>query len=241
MATILHIDASVRESRSLSRALGRRFITEWKKRRPSSTVIHRDLGLRPLPGISEQWIAAAFTPKAERTPEQHEILAVSDMLIDEIARADVIAIATPMYNYGMPSALKAWVDQVVRVNETFTFDLSRGDTPLEPVMTGKIMVLLTSAGEFGFEPGGVREHMNHLVPHLRTVSKYLGVVEDHHIGVEYQEFGDDRHARSIDAANASVPRLIECLTNTLSAKPGLAAGVGPSTTTVLDMITRGHQ
>ena len=211
MTTILHIDASARQSRSLSRALGQCFIGEWQKRRPNDTVLHRDVGLNPPPAISEAWIAAAFTPPAKRSVGQRERLALSNILIEEIDRADLIVIATPMYNYGMPAALKAWVDQVVRINKTFTFDLDRGDTPLEPIMTGKIMVLLTSSGEFGFGSGGIREEMNHLVPHLQTVSGYLGVEEDHHIAIEYQEFGDNRHQRSVCEAYAAVPRLVEWL------------------------------
>ncbi len=116
-----------------------------------------------------------------------------------------------MYNYGMPATLKAWVDQVVRVNETFSFDLSRGDWPLEPILGGKTLVLLTSSGEFGFAPGGPRAHMDHLTPHLRTCAPYFGVAETHRVAIEYQEFADERHRRSIDQAHAEVVRLVEHL------------------------------
>jgi len=109
----------------------------------------------------------------------------------------------------MPASLKAWVDQVIRVNKTFTFDLSRGDFPLEPTMSGKTLVLLTSSGEFGFNIGGVREDMNHLGTHFRSVSKYLGVDKQHEIRIEYQEFGDKRHAQSTEKAYSTIPKVIK--------------------------------
>lgn len=215
MTTILRIDASPRRERSLSRRLANCFVDTWLSARPRDRVITRDVGITPPPALSEAWIAAAFTPKAERDAAQRALLALSDTLIDELAAAEVIVMAVPMHNYGMPAALKAWIDQVVRVDRTFTFDLDRGDWPLEPVMSGKTLVLLTASGEFGFAPGGVREVWNHLDPHIRTVAHYLGVGETHHLAIEYQEFGDARHEASVEAAHAAVPGLVERLTRVL--------------------------
>jgi len=163
--------------------------------------------------VTEEWIAAAFAADQDRTDAQRDLLACSDRLIAELAEADVIVIATPMYNYGMPATLKAWFDQVIRVNETFSFDLSRGDYPLQPVLSGKRLVVLTSTGEFGFMRGGVRSHMNHLLPHIATCASYLGVAEQdiHHVGIEYQEFRDERHERSIADAYRAIPGLVDRL------------------------------
>ncbi|MFN3260144.1 MAG: FMN-dependent NADH-azoreductase [Pikeienuella sp.] len=212
MTTILRIDASPRRERSLTRRLADRFIETWLTARPGDRVIARDVGLEPPPAVSEAWIAAAFTPEAERDGAQRALLALSDTLIDELAAADVILMAAPMHNYGMPAALKAWIDQIVRIDRTFTFDLDRGDWPLEPVMGDKTLVLLTASGEFGFAPGGVREGWNHLDPHIRTVAHYLGVSDTHHLAIEYQEFRDDRHEASVKAAHDAVPGLVDRLT-----------------------------
>jgi FMN-dependent NADH-azoreductase len=211
MTTILRIDVSARTKRSLTRDLSQRFIDEWLKQRPSDKIVERDIGLNPPPAVSEDWIAAVFTPEKERTQAQQETLQLSDNLIDEIEAADIILLAVPMYNYGMPAALKAWFDQIIRINKTFTFDLARGDEPLEPTLSGKQLVVLSSRGEFGFEPGGPREHRNHLDPHIRTCSKFLGAVEDHLIAIEYQEFGDDRHKQSVDNAHRAIPKLVDHL------------------------------
>jgi FMN-dependent NADH-azoreductase len=100
----------------------------------------------------------------------------------------------------MPAQLKAWFDQIVRINKTFDFDLSRGDFPLQPLLAGKTLIIVSSSGEFGFEKGGIREDANHLAPHLRTLSKYIGADTIYEITSEYQEFGDERHRRSV--ANA---------------------------------------
>lgn len=207
MTTLLHITASARSGRSLSRKLSNAFVDAWKELDPAVGIISRDVGANPPPFITEAWIAAAFTPDEALTPEQRETLRLSDELIGEVDRADVIVIGTPMYNYGMPAALKSWFDKVIRVRKTFTFDLARGDFPLEPVMSGKKLIILSSHGEFGFGPGGVREKMNHLDTHILTCAHYLGVEESHAISISYQEFGDARHEASVADAFAAVPVL----------------------------------
>jgi FMN-dependent NADH-azoreductase len=211
MTTLLHIDASARGDRALSRKLSRAFVDVWKRLEPAAMIVTRDVGAHPPPFMTEEWIAAAFTPEKDRTPAQHETLRLSDELIDEVDRADVIVIGTPMYNYGMPAALKSWFDNVIRVGKTFTFDLARGDFPLAPIMSGKKLVILSSHGEFGFGPGGVREKMNHLDSHILTCAHYLGVEESHAIGINYQEFGDERHRASMAEAFAAVPELVRQL------------------------------
>lgn len=206
MTNVLRIDASPRLSRSLSRALADSFIAALRAQ-GEAQVVHRDLG-RSGPGfVDEEWIAAAFTPEADRTREQRAALALSDTLIDELAGSDLLVIATPMYNYGMPAVLKAWVDQIMRVGKTFSFDLARGDFPIEPVLSGKTLVLLTAWGEFGFEPGGIRAGQDQLVPHFTTLAKYLGAGRVEHVGIEYQEFGDHRHEASLRRAHAAAKAL----------------------------------
>ncbi len=211
MSTLLRIDASARHARSLTRMMSDHFLQAWRRAKPDAAVIKRDVGLHPPAPISEQWIDAAFTPVDERTTEQKAELDTSDRLIDEVEKADIILIATPMYNYGLPASLKAWVDQIVRVGKTFTFDLARGDRPLEPIFSGKTLVLLTAAGEFGFGPGGINAGADHLVPHVRTISKYIGADGLHHIGIEYQEFGDDRFDTSKTEALTRIDQLVATL------------------------------
>lgn len=207
MTTILRIDASARTERSVTRQLADTFMAAWQMLSPATQMMVRDVGRMPPPAVSEGWIAAAFAG-GERTSEQQALLALSDELIDEVEAADLIVLSVPMYNYGMPAALKAWFDQVIRIDRTFSFDLSRGDQPLEPILSGKTLVILTSCGEFGFEPGGINEEANHLLPHIRTCAKYLGAEVIEHVGIEYQEFGDARYVASRAAAFSAIPDLV---------------------------------
>ncbi|MCF6363219.1 MAG: NAD(P)H-dependent oxidoreductase [Gammaproteobacteria bacterium] len=215
MSVILHIDTSARtldksrtNNNSVSRMLADNFREEWKSKNPNGRVIYRDIGQNPPDFINEAWIAAVFTPDKQRTDEQIALVSLSDELINEVIMADIILLSTPMYNYGMPAVLKAWFDQVIRVNKTFSFDLSRGDFPLEPTMSGKTMVLISSCGEFGFHVGGIRESMNHLGTHIEVVSRYLGVEKFYEIRSEYQEFGDQRHIQSLNNARIAVADLV---------------------------------
>lgn len=213
MATILQIDASARVTRSLSRGLTTAFVNCWLDVRPTDRIIKRDVGLNPPTAISEAWIEAAFQSPTQRSPEQKAVLQESDKLLSELEPADIIAVGTPMYNYGMPAALKAWMDQVIRVGRTFSFDLARGVQPIEPILTGKTLVILSSSGEGGFAAGEAHAAMNHLDPAIVTASKLLGVSEHHTVRIEYQEFNDERHQQSVEAAHGAVPKLVQQLSH----------------------------
>jgi FMN-dependent NADH-azoreductase len=161
--------------------------------------------------MTPEWIAGAFA-KTALTEQQQLALAKSDEYISQISAADLFVIGTPMYNYGMPAVLKAWFDQIARINKTFSFDLSRGDFPIEPILSGKKMIVFTSSGEFDFQHGGAREALNHLVPHIKSCAHYLGVNNEtdfYHVGIEYQEFKDKRHERSKNEAFAGIANLVD--------------------------------
>lgn len=210
--TLLHIDASGQlHARSHTRKMTGSFIEHWTKRRPRDRIIRRDVGRSPIPAIDHAWIAAAFAELEARTPAMKRRLALSDELVDEVVASDVIVMGVPMYNYGVPAALKGWIDQIARIGRTFSFDLARGDVPIEPILSGKTLVVLSARGEFGFEPGGMRAHMNALDPALAACAHYFGVARDdiHTVTVEYQEFKDERYRRSLAAAEAAVLALAE--------------------------------
>lgn len=226
MSKMLHIDASVRAAinpnpnhNSISKNIASRLVSLWKNKRPMDEYIYRDVGMNPPPFITQDWIDAVFTPENKRTQTQCDVLSISDQLIAEVSSSDIILISSPMYNYGMPAQLKAWFDQIIRINKTFDFDLALGDFPLQPLLSGKILIIITSSGEFGFEKDGIRHDMNHLVPHLRTLSKYLGVEEIYEIASEYQEFGDERHIKSLENVFQKAEELVAKLAGSFTKNP----------------------
>ncbi|MCA0930105.1 FMN-dependent NADH-azoreductase [Ruegeria profundi] len=210
MPTLLRIDASAQlEDRSLTRHLTGLFTQSFLAEAPETKVVTRDVGLNPIPAIDHKFIHAAFTPPEEREAWMDERLALSDELVDEVIAADIVVLGAPMYNYGMPTALKGWIDHIARIGRTFSFDLARGDTPIEPILSGKQLVVLSSRGEFGFEPGGVRAHLNALDPALAACAHYFGVAQAgiDTIAIEYQEFKDARHDASVESAETRTREL----------------------------------
>jgi len=226
MPTLLRIDASAQlEERSLTRHLTGMFTQDFLARAPDTQVITRDVGRDPIPAIDHKFIHAAFTPPEDREPWMVERLALSDALVDEVIAADILVLGAPMYNYGMPTALKGWIDHIARIGRTFSFDLVRGDTPIEPILSGKRLVVLSSRGEFGFAPGGVRAHLNALDPALAACAHYFGVAQADidTVAIEYQEFKDARHAASVEAAETRTRALATALAAKLSGEAVHAA------------------
>lgn len=217
--TLLHIESSAQvASRSLTRQLGALFLAEWRESHPNATVIRRDLATDPVEPVDADWIAAAFTLPEERTAAMRQRLELSDQLIAEIEAADLIVMGVPMYNYGVPGAFKCWIDQTARIGKTFSFDLARGDVPIKGTLSGKTLVVLSARGEFGFAPGGIREHMNALDPHLAACAHYWGVAREavHSVIVEYQEFKDDRFTVSFGRAQEEVVKLAREMVQSLN-------------------------
>jgi FMN-dependent NADH-azoreductase len=223
MATLLVVDSSARHVRSHTRHLTQLFVRHWRALSPQSEVLHRDVGAAPPPPVDAAWVAAAFARPAERTEDMRRALAVSDALIAEVERADVLLLGAPMYNFGMPAQLKAWVDQVVRVGRTFSFDPTRPDDPYRPLLAGKSLVLVTSRGDRGFGPGGALAHLNHLDPHLATVCRFVGIAPVATIAVESDEWADAHLAHS----RAAAEREVERLARELAAAPGAVAVAAP--------------
>lgn len=213
---ILQIDASARSGisgvnphGSHTRRLTSRFIERWNEARPRDSVTYRDVGQQPPSPVSGDWIAAAFTRPERRDEAARAQLAESDVLIAELLRADLIVIGAPMYNFGLPAQLKAWVDNVVRVGVTFGFDRSRQGEPYWPMLpAGKRLVILSSRGDYGYDPGGRLGDANLVERGLSVPMGYLGLTDTHSIAIEYDEFADERLRASIAAAENAVDELV---------------------------------
>ncbi|MBS1827433.1 MAG: NAD(P)H-dependent oxidoreductase [Acidobacteria bacterium] len=196
MNTLLLVDSSPRPQRSCSRRLSAHFVEAWRKAHPNGQVMHRDLSLAPLPMVTEDWIAAAVTAPAERTAEQQAAIAVSDALIDEMLGAGTIVIAAPMYNFGIPAALKAWIDQVVRIGRTVA-PTYRG------LLQGKQAVILATRG-LGYGAGEAQEHDDAQVPYLRRILQFMGISEIAAICADHMTGPDALREQSIQRALMAV-------------------------------------
>lgn len=221
MTTLLHIDASARPGRSgidargsHSRRLTARFVQRWREIEPGANVIYRDVGANPPPPVSGDWIRAAFTPEHARDASMREVLATSDELVAELLAADVIVAGVPMYNFGPPAQFKAYIDNIVRVGKTFGFDRRRAGDPYWPLLAdrGKQLVILSSRGDYGYEPGERIAARNHVEASVRTAFGYIGITQSWSVAAEYDEFGDERLLASIEKAEQETDRLVQQLT-----------------------------
>ncbi len=209
MKTLLVIDSSGRRTRSITRHLTARFAAGWSALYPSAEILSRDVGLTPPPPVNEKWIAAAFSDPAAHTKEMAEALALSETFIDEITQAQAIVIGAPVYNFGLPAQLKAYIDQIVRAGRTFAFDPTDAASPYRPLLTPKPVVIITAAGDGSMHPGGAMAHLNFLEPHLATVLGFIGLSDPMFIRVGYEEFQDDRLKRSLAAAETKVDEAVQ--------------------------------
>jgi FMN-dependent NADH-azoreductase len=213
---LLHIDSSARPEQSdrspygsHTRRLTDRFVRRWMASRPQDLLTYRDAGQSPPHPVTAKWIHAAFTKPDQREAWMQDVLAESDMLVDELTAADLIVAGVPMYNFGMPAQFKAYIDNIVRVGRTFGFDRGRPGDPFWPMLAGmgKRLVVLSARGDYGYNPGGRQAGVNHVESAVRDVFGYLGVTEFDSVAIEYDEFADDRLSASIAAAERAVDEL----------------------------------
>jgi FMN-dependent NADH-azoreductase len=204
MAHLLHIDASPRGERSHSRRITREFVEQWKQTHPDDSVTYRDIGRNPIPHVDEPWIAAAFSPPEQHTPELRDAIRLSDQLVDEFLAADIYVLGVPMYNFSVPSTFKAYIDQIVRVGRTVAFEPDAAANVFKQLVLNKKMFVIEARGDSGYHPGGQYEQMNYHDPYLVTVFGFLGITDITFVHVENDEYGGNKLAESIANARAKI-------------------------------------
>lgn len=196
MKTLLVVNSSPR-SNSVSRQLTRRVVSDWQAKNPDGRVIERDVAADALPFLTETWIQASYTPAAKRTPEQKQILALSDQLIQELLAAEAIVLGVPMHNFSIPAALKAWIDLITRAGMTFSY----GDTGPKGLLPSdkKVMAIVTRGGVY--EEGSPADFQ---VPYLKHILAFIGLTDVTVVDV-------DRQSLAGEAAQQSVRQAVEKL------------------------------
>ena len=175
-AHLLHIDSSIKKGTSVSRALTARAVRNWLAAHPGGTVTYRDLGAEPVPHITDATGLARAVPADQRTPEQTESWRLSEELIGEVRAADTIVLGLPLYNYGVPSSVKAWVDHLIAAG--LSFDPNTG----EGLLAGREFIVLTSRGG-GYGPDAPKHGWDHATPWLPHILDATGL-KPHFIAAE---------------------------------------------------------
>ena len=161
---ILRIDASARQTGSVTRDLNDQIVAKFDANGPLE-VITRDL-TDALPHITEDWVGANFTAPGERTDAQRDTLALSDRLVAELKAADIVLIGLPIYNFGVPAAMKAWIDLIARAGETFRYT----ETGPKGLLEGKRAIVTVASG--GVERGSV---VDFATTHMAHVLGFVGI------------------------------------------------------------------
>lgn len=171
MKKILHIITSPRGEASMSIKLGNAIIEKIKTAYPDSTVKKHNLPTEKFPHLEEAHIASFFTPAESRTPENLEAIRHSEEAIKEITEADIIIIGVPLYNFGIPSGLKAWIDHISRAGVTFKYD----ENGFEGLIKGKKVYIAFASG--GVYSSGPMASYDLATPYLKSVLGFLGMTD----------------------------------------------------------------
>lgn len=197
MSTILQINTSLFASNGQSSKLVDGFVATLAAR-PGTTVIKRDLAAAPVPHLDGERFGAFIADPAARTPAQKDVVAFSDTLVDEVRRADVLVIGAPMYNFGVPSQLKAWFDHIARVGVTFRYT----ETGPVGLLTGKKAIVVSTRG--GVHVG---QSTDTLTGYVRTFLGFLGITDVEFVYAEAIAYGDDARDKAVGQAAASLDTL----------------------------------
>lgn len=188
--SLLHIDASALGENSVSRKISARIVERFAP----TEVIRRDLAT-PLPILTQDWIGANFTPADKRTDGQKSLLALSDELLAEVERADVIVIGTAMYNFNVPANLKAWIDQIARAGRSFRYT----ENGPEGLLTGKRVIVAIATG--GTPVGSDYDFASN---YLRFMLGFLGITDVSFVTADQV---DTPAEKKLEAADAQIAAL----------------------------------
>ncbi len=198
MPTLLQLNTSLFSDQGQSSQLARQFVAAWQARHPDGRVVVRDLAAAPIPHLSAERFAAFVAAPAARTPDQQAIAAESDALIAELKAADVVVLGLPMYNFGIPSTLKAWFDHVARAGVSFRYTATG---PEGLIGDRKVFVLAARGGQY---LGTAQDTQS---GHVRDFFNLLGIRDLEFVYAEGLNSGEDARRDALSAARTRIDRL----------------------------------
>jgi FMN-dependent NADH-azoreductase len=198
MKTLLQIRSSIFSENGQSSQLAGRFVAAWRAANPQGRIIVRDLALEPVPHLDGARFGAFLAKPGERSLEQQSIVAYSDRLIDELKQADVVVLGLPMYNFGIPSQLKAYFDHIARAGVTFRYT-NEGPVGL---LTGKqVYVFAARGGLYAGTPSDTQ------TPYVRDFLGFVGMRDIEFVYAEGLAISAESKERAIAKAHAHVDHL----------------------------------
>ena len=203
MANLLFVASSLFGDGSQSRLIASEFIDRWRQSHPHTTVVERDLAADGIPHLSLAAFAASLTPADTRSAAEHRAAALADALIEEVEAADVIVIAAPMYNFSIPSTLKAWIDHITRAGRTFRY----GAAGAEGLLKGRKVFIITGRGGI-YSDDSPAKGMDFQEPYLRAMLGFLGLDDVTFIHVEGLKISPEAAASGIERARKTIGDLL---------------------------------
>jgi FMN-dependent NADH-azoreductase len=199
MSKLLLVTSSLFGDQSKSAQLAREFVAAWRGAHPGTTVVERALTPESIPHLSLDALGALMTPAEQRSGAQHSTVAFADRLIEELEAADTIVLAVPMYNFSIPSTLKAWIDHIARAGRTFRYT-AQGP---EGLLKGKKVFVVTGRGGVytGDSPAKVFDFQE---PYLRGVLGFLGMTDVNFIHVEGLKVSPEAAEQGVARARAAI-------------------------------------
>jgi FMN-dependent NADH-azoreductase len=198
MKTLLQLNTNMFADGGQSTQLADRFVAAWRKANPGAKVVVRDIGRETVPHLTAERFGAFVAKPEARTEEQRTIVAYSDALIDQLQRADVIVIGLPIYNFGVPSSLKAYCDHVARAGVTFRY-AAQGP---EGLLTGKrVYVFATRGGAYPGTPLATQSS------YVRDFLRFIGIDEVEFVYVEGLNMGTERKEAALSVAHEAIDRI----------------------------------
>ncbi|AUG39749.1 FMN-dependent NADH-azoreductase [Pseudomonas chlororaphis] len=198
MSRVLIIESSARQQDSVSRQLTQTFIKQWQAAHPGDQITVRDLAVTPVPHLDSNLLGGWMKPAEQRNESEEASLQRSNELTDELLAADVLVMAAPMYNFAIPSTLKAWLDHVLRAGVTFKYTA----TGPQGLLNDKRAYVLTARG--GIYAGSTADHQE---PYLRQVMGFIGIHDVEFIHAEGMNLGGDFQEKGLNQANAKLAQV----------------------------------
>ena len=206
MANLLFVSSSLFGDGSQSRLIANEFIDRWRQSHPSTTVVERELTAGSIPHLSLAAFAASMTAADTRSSAERQAAALADALIEEVEAADVIVLAAPMYNFSIPSTLKAWIDHITRSGRTFRY----GAAGAEGLLKGRKVFVITGRGGI-YSDSSPAKGMDFQEPYLRAMLGFLGL-DVTFIHVEGLKISPEAAASGIERARKAIGDLLPIAT-----------------------------